>query len=96
MEATSPTLDDACKREEERLAELQAKPSLDEAVSFEDELKCSSCGRNYWLFWTALGRRRNRQGRPARTELLPTQHPPASRAGGLSIPSYGGGVRNAG
>ena len=41
MEATSPTWDDACKREEERLAELQAKPSLDEAVRFEDELKCS-------------------------------------------------------
>jgi len=40
MEATSPTWDDACKREEERLAELQAKPSLDEAVRFEDELKC--------------------------------------------------------
>jgi hypothetical protein len=40
-EATSPTWDDACKREEERLAELQAKPSLDEADRFEDELKCS-------------------------------------------------------
>ena len=38
---TSATSDDACKRDEERLAELQAKPSLDEAVRFEDELKCS-------------------------------------------------------
>jgi hypothetical protein len=37
----STTPDDACKRDEDRLAELQAKPSLDEAVRFEDELKCS-------------------------------------------------------
>jgi hypothetical protein len=41
MEAISPTSGDACNRDEERLAELQAKPSLDEAVRFEDELKCS-------------------------------------------------------
>jgi hypothetical protein len=41
-EATSATSDDACKRDEERLAELQAKPSLGEAMRFEDELKCSS------------------------------------------------------
>ena len=40
-EVTSATSDDACKRDEERLAELQAKPSRDEAVRFEDELKCS-------------------------------------------------------
>ena len=37
----SATPDDACKRDEDRLAELQAKPSLDEALRFEDELKCS-------------------------------------------------------
>jgi hypothetical protein len=41
-ELTPATPDDACKRDEERLAKLQAKPSLDEAVRFEDELKCSS------------------------------------------------------
>jgi hypothetical protein len=40
-EVTSATSDDACKRDEERLAELQAKPSVAEAVRFEDELKCS-------------------------------------------------------
>jgi hypothetical protein len=40
-EVTSATSDDACKRDEERLAELQAKPSRDEAVRFEGELKCS-------------------------------------------------------
>ena len=37
----SATPDDACKRDEDRLAELQANPSLDEAMCFEDELKCS-------------------------------------------------------
>jgi hypothetical protein len=40
-EVTSATADDACKRDEQRLAELQAKPSRDEAVRFEDEVKCS-------------------------------------------------------
>jgi hypothetical protein len=41
MEAAPSASDDACKRDEDRLAELQAKPSLDEAVRFEGELKCS-------------------------------------------------------
>jgi hypothetical protein len=40
MEATSATSDDACKHDEDRLAKLQAKPSLDEAVRFESELRC--------------------------------------------------------
>jgi hypothetical protein len=42
LEVTSAaTSDDACRQDEKRLAELQAKPSRDEAVRFEDELKCS-------------------------------------------------------
>ena len=40
MEATSATSDDACKQDEDRLAKLQAKPSLDEAMRFESELRC--------------------------------------------------------
>ena len=40
-EVTSATSDDACKPDEERLALPQAKPSRDEAVRFEDDLKCS-------------------------------------------------------
>ena len=31
---------DACKHDAERLAELQAKPSLDEAIRFENEMEC--------------------------------------------------------
>jgi hypothetical protein len=40
-EPTSGTSDDGCRRDEERLAALQATPSLDEAVRFKDELRCS-------------------------------------------------------
>ena len=40
-EAASAATDDVCKQDQERLAELQAKPSLDEAVRFQGELKCS-------------------------------------------------------
>jgi hypothetical protein len=37
--ATSP-LDDACKRDEEKLVRLRASPSLDQIVRFEQELRC--------------------------------------------------------
>jgi hypothetical protein len=40
-DVTSPTSDDACKRDEERLADLQANRSRDEAARFIGELKCS-------------------------------------------------------
>ena len=38
--ATSATLDDACKHDEDRLAELRANPSVDAAIRFDRELKC--------------------------------------------------------
>jgi hypothetical protein len=41
LEVASAASDDGCKRDEARLVELQAQPSRDEAVRFEDELKCS-------------------------------------------------------
>jgi hypothetical protein len=40
-EATSTAIDDACKHDAARLAELQAKPSIDGALRFEEEFKCS-------------------------------------------------------
>jgi hypothetical protein len=40
-EATSTAVDDACKHDAARLAELQAKPSIDGALRFEEEFKCS-------------------------------------------------------
>jgi hypothetical protein len=41
METASGTSDDACKHDEDRLAELQAKPSIDKAMRFGSELRCS-------------------------------------------------------
>ena len=38
--ATSAALDDACKHDEDRLAELRANPSVDAAIRFDNELKC--------------------------------------------------------
>jgi hypothetical protein len=33
--------DDACKRDEEKLAHLRANPALDQIVKFEQELHCT-------------------------------------------------------
>ena len=41
MEATSATSDDACKHDEDRFAELQANPSIEKAMRFGSELRCS-------------------------------------------------------
>jgi hypothetical protein len=41
METISATSDEACKHDEDRLAALQAKPSLDSAMRFGSELRCS-------------------------------------------------------
>jgi hypothetical protein len=38
--ATSAMLDDACKRDEDRLVELRANPSVDAAIRFDSELRC--------------------------------------------------------
>jgi hypothetical protein len=40
VQPSSTTSDDACKRDEDRLAELQAKPSIDGAIRFDSELRC--------------------------------------------------------
>jgi hypothetical protein len=48
--ATSAALDDACKHNEDLLAELQPNPSVDAAVRFDNELKCPGCSRNFRLF----------------------------------------------
>ena len=56
---------------------MQAKPSLDEAIRFENEMECLSRSRKCWLSWTSLSKRRNREGRKARAELRPTQALPA-------------------
>ena len=37
---TSAAVDDACKHDEDRLAELRAKPSIDAAIRFDSKLRC--------------------------------------------------------
>jgi hypothetical protein len=81
MEATSPTWDDACKREEERLAELQAKPSLDEAVRFEDELKCSKLQPQLLALLDGLRQAPQSAGAPS-----PNSAPPNTTSTGGAAP----------
>jgi hypothetical protein len=64
-EVTSATSDKACKRDEERLAELQAKPFRDEAVRFEGELKCSRLQPQVLALLDSLSRTPQSAGTPA-------------------------------
>ena len=74
-EAISPTSGDACKRDEQRLAELQAKPSLDEAVRFEDELKCSKLQPQLLALLDGLSQAPQSAGAPS-----PNGAPPSTRS----------------
>ena len=55
-ETTSATSDDACKRDEARLAELQAKPSIDKAMRLGSELACSRLRPQLLAVLDGLGR----------------------------------------
>jgi hypothetical protein len=84
-EATS----DACKHDEERLAELKAKPSLDEAIRLENEMKCLKLQPQLLALWDKLIQApqsavaQNPNGDPSNTisasEAVPSE-PPASEA----------------
>jgi hypothetical protein len=88
-EAMAAASEDACKQDEERLAALQAKPSLDEAVRFEDELKCSKLHPQLLALLDSLSQAlqsagaQSRSGGPSNTtsasEAVPPT-PPASEA----------------
>jgi hypothetical protein len=69
--AKSATPDDACKHDEERLAALQAKPSLDEAVRFEDELKCSKLQPQLLALLDSLSQAPHSAGAPSPNEAPP-------------------------
>ena len=85
----SEAIADACKQDEERLAALQAKPSLDEAIRFEDELKCSKLQPQLLALLDSLSQAlqsagaQSRNGAPSNTtsasEPVPPT-PPASEA----------------
>jgi hypothetical protein len=88
-EAMDAASEDACKQDEERLAALQAKPSLDEAVRFEDELKCSKLQPQLLALLDSLSHAlksagaQSRNGAPSNTtsasDAVPPT-PPASEA----------------
>ena len=88
-EAMTAASEDGCKQDEERLAALQAKPSLDEAVRFEDELKCSKLQPQLLALLDSLSPAlqsagaQSRNGAPSNTtsasEAVPPT-PPASEA----------------
>jgi hypothetical protein len=41
VQPTATPVEDACKREEEKLVRLRANPSLDQIVRFDQELRCT-------------------------------------------------------
>jgi hypothetical protein len=82
--------EDACKQDEERLAALQAKPSLGEAVRLEDELKCSKLQPQLLALLDSLSQAlqsagaASPDGAPSNTTTAgaaapPTSEPPASQ-----------------
>jgi hypothetical protein len=89
MEATSATPDDACKRDEDRLAELQAKPSVDEAVRFEAELKCSKLQPQLLALLDSLSQAPQSAGAltPNEAPRNTTSAPPASESPGSEATS---------
>jgi hypothetical protein len=70
-EVTSVTSDEACKRDEERLAELQAKPSMKEALRFQDEFSCSRLQPQIIALLESFSQAPQSAGTPASSEVLP-------------------------
>ena len=91
-EAMAAASEDGCKQDEERLAALQAKPSLNEALRFEGELKCSKQQPHLLALLDSLSQAlqsagaQSRNGAPSNTTsasyeaVPPTSEPPASEA----------------
>jgi hypothetical protein len=93
--STSSTLDDACKHDEGRLAELQAKPSLDEAIRFENEMECLELQPQVLAL---LDKLIQAPGAPSNTTstseaVPPTSEPPASQVSESVSVSEGGGAQ---
>ena len=81
MAATSAALDDACKHDADRLAELQAKPSRDEALRFEHELKCSGLQPQVLALLDSLSQLSQSAGTPT-----PDGAPPHATSGREAAP----------
>jgi hypothetical protein len=97
MATASATPDDACKRDEERLAELQAKPSIKDVLSFLDEFRCSKLQPQLLALLDSLGRAVQSEGASGPSGALPsTKSAGENRAAALGAVGYGSGVRDAG
>jgi hypothetical protein len=91
----------ACKHDEERLAELQAKPSLDETIRFENEMECLELQPQVLALLDKLiqapqsAEAQNRNGAPSNTTISeavpPTSEPRASQVSESVSVSEGGG-----
>jgi len=94
---------DACKHDEERLAELQAKPSLDESIRFENEMECLELQPQVLALLDKLiqapqsAGAQSRNGAPSDTTtseaVPPTSEPPASQVSESASVSEGGGAQ---
>src|SRR3984885_12205534 len=94
---------DACKHEEARLAELQAKPSLDEAIRFENEMEGLELQPQVLALLDKLiqapqsAGAQSRNGAPSDTTtseaVPPTSEPPASQVSESASVSEGGGAQ---
>ena len=104
-EVTSAKSDDACKRDEARLAELQAKPSVAEAVRFEDDLKCSRLQPQVLALLDSLSQAPQSAAAPtpdgaptsptsAREATPPAPTPPSETNSAEGAPSPDGALRN--
>jgi hypothetical protein len=81
MAAASETPDDACKRDEERLGELQAKPSIKDVLSFADEFRCSKLQPQLLALLDSLGRAVQSEGAAG-----PNGAPPSPKSAGETTP----------
>jgi hypothetical protein len=81
-EATSATSDDACKTDEERLAKLQANPSVDQATRLEGELTCAKLQPQLLAILDGLSKSLRSAGAQAPDRALPS--PPAAGANSAS------------
>src|ERR1700722_724323 len=85
-EAMAAASEDGCKQDEERLAALQAKPSLNEALRFEDELKCSKLRPQLLALLDSLSQAlpsaeaQSRNGAPSNTTSASEAGPPTAGA----------------
>ena len=104
-EVASAKSDDACKRDEARLAELQAKPSVAEAVRFEDDLKCSRLQPQVLALLDRLSQAPQSAAAPtpdgaptsptsAREATRPAPTPPSETNSAEGTPSPDGALRN--